>query len=609
MIKKYWIVFLNAFIVICIIIYVGLCAGWWKHSISLSHVIAIVSVLVALVILDLVVMIIYTKRLQRTALEAEQANRSKSDFLSNMSHEIRTPITAILGMNEMIQRESNNTNVLEYSDNIQKAGVSLLGIISDILDFSKIEAGKMELVASEYSLEEIIGDLVNLTGLRASGKGLDLKVDVDPMLPKMLIGDEMCIKQIVTNLLSNAVKYTEKGTITLSFGLKDFSGKNIVMYVAVADTGIGIRQEEMDKLFSAFDRLDAVHTKSIEGTGLGLAITRKMLGMMGAELEVESTYGKGSKFFFYLKQDVPSWERIGRFETGIVETEDRKKKKSKASFAAPDVRILLVDDTPMNLQVIAGLLKRTMINVDVAVSGEECLEKFGENTYDLVFLDYRMPKMDGIQTLSALKKLYPDKIADTPVISLTASAISGDREMMLGAGFDDYLTKPVNIDDMEKMMIKHLPEGKVILEGTATMRTAKEMYPDADEETLIEIETLPDEIRSISVLNVEKGIDYCGEAEDYIAALDIYRRSIDSKSDTIKQQLKNKDYEAYTTTVHSLKSTSLAIGAVAISGMARDLEQCGKNNDIEKMESDTPKLLEMYKELKSLLDEYFEKGD
>ncbi len=524
--------------------------------------------------------------------QAEAASNSKSAFLSNMSHEIRTPITAILGMNEMIQRETEDSVILDYSENIRKAGVSLLGIISDILDFSKIETGKMTLEAEEYSLSSVVKDLYNLVQFRAEAKGLTLNFKVDPQLPSRLIGDEIRIKQIITNILTNAVKYTEQGHVDFEIILKEKSSDSAKFEVSVTDTGIGIREEDMQRLFEPFDRLDLKKTRSIEGTGLGLAITRQLLSIMGSELRVESRYEEGSKFSFVLSQKVSNWEPVGEFDPDPHASETANIRSKHSLFTAPGLSLLVVDDTPMNLQVIAGLLKRTKIHIDVATSGAQCIEKFGNEHYDMVFLDYRMPQMNGIETLDILRRKYPEKFEKTPVISLTASAVSGDKEKMIQAGFTDYLSKPVNIDEMERMMIKYLPADSVIIcDGS------EESQEDD------ELSKLPEVIFKYKQLNPEKGIEYCGDAEDYIFAIETYTMSIDAKAEQIENLLKNSDLENFAISVHSLKSTSEAIGALDLSSKAKALELAAKAGDTCTLSHDTPILLEDYRGLKGILSE------
>ena len=524
------------------------------------------------------------------ALElAEQANLAKIAFLSNMSHEIRTPITAILGMNEMIQREAKDAGIIEYAENIRKAGVSLLGIISDILDFSKIETGRMEIENETYQLPAVVGDLYNLVRFRTEAKGLNLKFVIDPELPRALVGDEIRVKQIISNLLTNAAKYTDKGNVVFEIKCLEKKAGTVRMEVSVQDTGIGIRKEDMERLFEPFDRLDLKKTRSIEGSGLGLAITRQILKMMDSELFVESEYEAGSRFYFTFEQKIADETPVGEIDPDVLIHDTHDAARRQTLFTAPGMRLLVVDDTPMNLQVIAGLLKRTQMHIDVATSGDECIEKFGSEHYDLVFLDYRMPQMNGIETLEKIREQFPDRFRDTPIISLTASAVTGDREKMIAAGFTDYLSKPVNIDEMERMMIKYLPADSVIMGG------------DESVEEDDELSKLPRLIFEQEALDPKKGIDYCGDADDYIFALETYGVSVDAKAEQIETNLKEKDIEGYTLNVHSLKSTSGAIGATELFERAKALEQAGKCGDIDTMERDTPFMLKAYRELKQLI--------
>ena len=519
------------------------------------------------------------------ALEtAEQANIAKSAFLSNMSHEIRTPITAILGMNEMIRREAKETDILEYSENIRKAGMSLLGIISDILDFSKIEMGHMELDNEEYTLSSVVTDLYNLVHFRAEEKGLNFVISIDPALPSRLVGDTIRIKQIITNLLTNAVKYTETGSIVFEMKRVDLSDKTVKIRVSVSDTGIGIRKNDMEKLFEPFDRLDLKKTRSIEGSGLGLAITRQLLTIMNSKLSVDSEYGRGSVFSFLLTQQVTDDTPVGELDPAALLHESVLHYPRLKHFQAPGKRILLVDDTPMNLQVIAGLLKRTLMQIDVAVSGVECIEKFGISDYDLVFLDYRMPQMNGIETLHEIARLYPDKFKKTPIISLTASAVSGDKEKMLAAGFTDYLSKPVNIDEMERMMSRYLPADAVIF-GEDDSTSEEDEY-----------NKLPCSVKECDILDARLGLSYCGDADDYLYALETYASSIDAKADLIEFNLLQGDIDAYILNVHSLKNTSESIGAMGLFYLAKSLESAARKNNIKRLQNDTPILLKLYKE-------------
>lgn len=504
----------------------------------------------------------------RDLKRSRHASQLKSDFVSNMSHEIRTPITAILGMNEMIQRESRDETILGYSDNIEKAGESLLGIINDILDFSKIEAGRMEVSPHAYSLPELLSGLFMMLQIRAQEKGLRFAMEVDEKLPVMPVGDMQKLRQIITNLLTNAVKYTNEGEVVLSLKLDSMGEESFTMEVAVRDTGIGIKSEEMDKLYSAFDRLDIEKTRNIEGSGLGLTITEHLLTLMGSKIRVESEYGKGSVFSFRIEQGISDKTPIGVFEAS-GENNGRERRRSRtATFTAPDARVLIVDDTPMNLQVICGLLKGNAMVVETAESGEECIKLFESSTYDMVFLDQRMPHMDGKDTLLELKKRYPDKLKKTPVVSLTANAFSGAREEMMKAGFNDYLTKPVSLPDMEKVLLKFLPKEK-IRPVTETPKDASDTASDSSLEL----------IRSIPGLNAENGILYCGDEQDYLEALEIYRSSVSEKADRMEELLRCEDREGLTLLLHSVKSTSHAIGADELAETAASLEAKAKDMD------------------------------
>lgn len=393
---------------------------------------------------------------------ADEANRAKSRFLANMSHDIRTPINAILGMNEVILRESDEEEILNYSEIIKSAGKTLLGLINDILDFSKIESGKIEITPVEYDLSTILSELVNMIRQRADDKGLALKIDFDRNIPRGLFGDEVRIKQVITNILTNAVKYTEEGSVTFSVGyetLRDEPGY-IMLRVSVKDTGIGIKEEDMPRLFSEFERIEEARNRNIEGTGLGMSITRRLLELMGSELKVESVYGAGSTFSFLLKQKVISWYELGDYETSYKSLQ-KKNEKYKVKFTAPSANVLVVDDNPINLTVFRNLIKKTFIGVDCVKNGEEGLKLVAQNRYDMIFIDHMMPGMDGIETLHAMKESADSLNHGTPSVCLTANAISGAREMYIKEGFDDYLTKPIDPSVLEDLLIRYLPKDKV----------------------------------------------------------------------------------------------------------------------------------------------------
>jgi len=417
-----------------------------------------------------------TTELIDMAEEARDANNAKSVFLSHMSHEIRTPINAILGMDEMILKESKDSDTLDYAESIRSAGNNLLGIVNDILDFSKIEAGRMSIVPNEYEFSSVIYDMYNIVRLRAEAKGLTVKLDIDPNIPSVLYGDETRIKQAITNILTNAVKYTEKGTVTLSIRqissnepvdeealMKACPGDNLPdkstrILVSVKDTGIGIKPEDMERLFNEYERFDEKRNRVVEGTGLGLSITKELLELMGSRLSVASTYGEGSEFSFEIAQGVVSDKPLGDVSGRYIKTAG---KITRLGFTAEDARILVVDDSSVNLIVVRSLLKKTKINIDTAGSGEEALQLVRDNEYDVIFLDHLMPDMDGPETLKRMNETDDNRSAGKPVIALTANALSGAREEYIAAGFKDYLSKPINTKDLEDMLLTHIPPEKI----------------------------------------------------------------------------------------------------------------------------------------------------
>ena len=417
-----------------------------------------------------------TTELIGMAVEARDANKAKSVFLSHMSHEIRTPINAILGMDEMILRESKEISTMEYADSIKSAGNNLLGIVNDILDFSKIEAGKMSIVPVEYELRSLINDMYNVVRLRAEDKGLTVKVDVDQDIPSRLFGDEMRLKQVISNLLTNAVKYTECGSVTFSIkraeeiSEKDKEGlikacpdvklpeESIKLMISVKDTGIGIRPQDIEKLFDEYERFDENRNRMIEGTGLGLSITKELLNLMGSRLNVDSVYGEGSEFGFEIMQGIACDECIGDFKGRLNKTECRK---MRIGFTAEDAHILVVDDSAVNLTIVKKLLEKTQIQIDTAKSGEEALRLVREHEYDVIFLDHMMPGMDGPTTLKKMKETEGNISRDAAVISLTANASSTAREDYIKDGFKDYLSKPIRPEELEAILFYHIPPEKI----------------------------------------------------------------------------------------------------------------------------------------------------
>lgn len=406
----------------------------------------------------------YLADLEEQKRIADEANHAKSDFLASMSHEIRTPINTVLGMNEMILRESRESNVREYAGDIRSAGNTLLSIINDILDLSKIESGKMEIVRAEYSEAMMLYDLVNIISGRAKEKGLLFKANVDPDIPVKLFGDDVRIKQILMNILSNAVKYTPQGSVNMRVCLNSVNEKDGRKYASihyeVEDTGIGIKTEDMEKLFSAFERLDVRRNRNIEGTGLGMTITVRLLSMMDSELSVKSEYGKGSVFSFDLLEEIVDDRPMGEFNKRVSE-EALKESAYSNLFTAPEAKILVVDDNRTNRKVFGLLLKHTEIMIDEAESGPEAIERATADHYDIIFMDHMMPNMDGLEAMERIKAVKDGPCADTPIIILTANAVSGSKEMYLSKGCDGYLSKPISANRLEETIREFLPESKI----------------------------------------------------------------------------------------------------------------------------------------------------
>ena len=399
-------------------------------------------------------------------LDLEKANEAKSVFLARMSHEIRTPINGVIGMNEMILRESSERSILNYASSIEIASNTLLSLVNDILDFSKIESGLMKIIPDEYDVFLFIRSCYTMLDMRAKGKGLKLKLVYNEKLPEKLNGDEVRIRQIATNLLTNAVKYTDTGTITFEVDYIKKEDSRIDLILRITDTGRGISEEGLEGIFESFRRADERQNRNIEGTGLGLAITKQLVDLMDGSISVKSQQGRGSEFTVVIPQTLASSRPMGDFWARFSATTGTGENYEE-SFTAEDASILVVDDVPVNLQIIKLLLKKTKINVDMAASGEECLEKYRENQYDMVFLDHMMPQMDGIETIVELQKTEKYKEKKTPIIILTANAIQGADKEYMAVGFSDYMTKPVQVQELEKMLIKYLPEEKVTLKEEA----------------------------------------------------------------------------------------------------------------------------------------------
>ncbi len=526
---------------------------------------------------------------KRSQQEAEAANMAKSSFLANMSHEIRTPINAILGMNEMILREEKDPAIRGYAGNIQASGNSLLSIVSDVLDISKIESGKLEIIPVDYEVNSLISDCCNMAAGRAKAKELELLVECADNVPMKLCGDETHIRQIIMNLLTNAVKYTEKGTVKLIVSGR-FTDGGFVLKVDVSDTGIGIAEENLPQLFTQFQRFDLQRNRNIEGTWLGLSIVKRLCDLMSGTITARSVLGSGSTFTVELPQKVVDSTPCGGVNLNYSAGAEHE---YHHSFEAPEARILAVDDLPVNLLVIANLLKETRIKIDTAGSGRECLDKCSQQKYDLILMDHMMPEMDGVQTF---EKLHGDKSSpnfETPVIMLTANALAGMREQYMDVGFADYVSKPVRGAKLEEAIRRNLPESLI-----------KPASPEIPAEAVsTEPSGFADICGAVPELNVNAALQYCcGSAELLNDLLHDFTEN-DHFSD-LKAAFEEKRWEDYRRHAHSLKSTSLMIGLTGLSERARASELALKGGCTEFAELNHDSLIEEYSALLGKIKDY-----
>ena len=525
--------------------------------------------------------------------EAEYANQAKSRFLAQMSHEIRTPINAVMGMDEMILRESREPDIRGYAHDIYDAGNVLISIINDILDSSKIESGKMEIIPSEYETKTLVSDLINMTEQHAQSKDLKLEAEIDSNLPMILYGDNVRIRQVITNLLSNAVKYTVSGNVWFRVkGVRE--GENIHLHVEVEDTGIGIKQEDLPKLFEEYRRIEEGKHRNIEGTGLGMTITVSLLKMMGSHLEVESIYGKGTKFYFDIDQKVIDSTPIGKFDRS--RRVERSILDEYEPFTAEDARVLVVDDNSMNRKVFRNLLKPTRVHVSEAASGPESLVKVETEHYDVIFMDHMMPEMDGVEAMKLMRTKECCK--DIPIYVLTANVMSGARESYIAEGFDGFIPKPIVAGKLEETLRAALPPEMIhplTEEEKEKIREEKKDTSNPVPEDLPDVEGLDWNYAWIHLSNrdllrngVESFYDVIGIQADRLQKLYVELVTYAGNKNAAKitdvataENTGDDPVAAYRIQVHGMKSSAATIGIVPLAGMAKVLEFAARAEDVK----------------------------
>lgn len=514
--------------------------------------------------------------------EAEQANRAKSDFLANMSHEIRTPMNAIIGMSELIIEESRGRKMYDYACDIKTASQNLLGIINDILDLSKVESGKLELIEDKYYIQLLLEEVTNMIKIVAAEHGLQILLELQPDVPHRLVGDEGRIRQILINLLNNSVKFTKKGHVKLRVSAEKSETADVCLVFEVEDTGIGIKKEDLEKIFEEFQQVDTRKNRKVEGTGLGLTISKRLVHLMEGSITVDSVYGEGTVFTIKIPQKVEDSRTVS--EVPISAKDFRENLESM--FLVPNYKVLIVDDNKVNLKVASKMLLAYQFQLDEASSGREAIRLVKEREYDLILMDHMMPGMDGIETTKIIREECGENGRRPIMIALTANAIKGAKEMFLSRGFQDFIAKPISKLELHRVLSKWIPAN------------LKQHIDEEVEEVLITEDDLA-EIYMRNV-NVRKATERKGGGlDDYMDLLELFLMEGKKKLKLIRRLANEKDYHNYDIETHALKSAAANIGADKLSEEAKQHEFAAKEGRYDFIHENVEQLLNNYAELLS----------